>query len=120
MPPLTDPERLRCYQNALKNWRWTDVVVFKPRAWEWLRANLLRAYSQKAIVQLLHKHVEAGGVIHEVMETRPEWKEYEFHYDLRVQIDGRLFYFETILDYKDPNDPDDPTICVVSIHDAKP
>jgi len=50
MPPLTDPERLRCYQNALKDWRLSNVVIFKPRAWAWLLANLPRAYSQQRIV----------------------------------------------------------------------
>ena len=56
-------------------------------------------------------------MIHEVKETRPEWKEYEFHYDLRVPIDDRLVYFETRLDYKDANDPLDPAIYVVNAHD---
>lgn len=118
MPPLTDPERLRCYRNALKNWRYSNFIVFERRAGEWLRANLLGVYSQRQIARLLHEHVEAGGQIDEVKETRDPWRNfYAFHHDLRVRIEGRLIYFETRLDYKDPNDPDDPTIRVVNAHD---
>ena len=118
MPPLTDPERLQCYRNALKNWRYTNYIVFERLAWDWLRSNLPRTYSQRQIARLLHEYVEAGGVIDEVNETRNPWRNfYAFHHDLRVTIGGRLVYFETRLDYKNPNDPDDPTIRVVNAHD---
>ena len=55
----------------------------------------------------------------EVVETREHWRDlYPFHHDLRVVVAGRRIYFETCLDYKDPNDPDDPVIRVVNAHDA--
>lgn len=37
MPPLTDPERLRCYRNALENWKYDGFVDFSERAWNWLQ-----------------------------------------------------------------------------------
>jgi hypothetical protein len=120
MPPLTDPERLRCYKNALENWCYTDFVVFEELAWAWLQANLPRANSQREIARLLYRHVaKQGGVIDEQVEARELWKDlYPFHYDLRVTIEGRRVYFETCLEYKDPDDPDDPVIRVVNAHDA--
>jgi hypothetical protein len=118
MPRLTDPERLRCYQNALENWRVTGYVVFEELAWTWLRANL-RVTSQREIARLLHQHIAGGGEIDEQVETRDLWKDfYPFHYDLRLLIGGRRIYFETCLEYKDPSDPDDPVIRVVNAHDA--
>ena len=47
-----------------------------------------------------------------------QYTSFEFHYDLRVLIGGRLIYFETVLLCIDPNNPDDPRIEVVNIHDA--
>ena len=55
------------------------------------------------------------GGIGQVRETRPQWSEHPFHYDFRTNMDGRLLYIETILV---EDDPDDPAIHVVSIHDA--
>jgi hypothetical protein len=56
-----------------------------------------------------------GGVIDQVPETRPEWSAWPFHYDFHLQLAGRDVYIETILKDDDPNDP---TIRIVSIHDA--
>jgi hypothetical protein len=63
----------------------------------------------------MFRHFDAGGEIDQVTETRPEWNEQRYHYDLRIQIGGRLIYIETVLVEDDPNDP---TVHVVSIHDA--
>ncbi len=57
----------------------------------------------------------AGGEIDQVREGRPQWSEHRFHYDFRIDIGGRLLYIETIL-VEDGSE--DPTIYVVSIHDA--
>jgi hypothetical protein len=118
MPPLTDPERLQCYRNALKNWNYHEGYVdFKERAWNWLRATF-PAFNQRQIAHLLHKYVKDGGEIDEQIETREQWRVlHEFHHDLRVRIKGRLVYFETRLIYRKPNDPDDPRIEVVNAHD---
>lgn len=120
MPPLTDPERLRCYQNALKNWNYTGCIVFHERAWVWL-STAFPSLTQRQIAQLLHRHVKDGGEIDEQVETRGEWRKlHDFHYDIRVEIkkSGRRIYFETRLIYRNPNDPDDPRIEVVNAHDA--
>jgi hypothetical protein len=69
----------------------------------------------RELARLMCEHVEAGGEIDQVPERRPEWNDHDFHYDLRFPIAGRLRYLETLLLDKDP---EDPTIYVVSIHDA--
>ncbi len=51
-------------------------------------------------------------------KTRPEWNVNEFHFDIRLRVGDRLIFIETLLNYDDSNDPDDPVIRVVSIHDA--
>lgn len=63
----------------------------------------------------MFRHVNAGGEIDEVKESRPEWSDRWFHYDFRIPIEGRLLYIEMILI---EDDPDDPTVHVVSIHDV--
>ena len=120
MPPLTDPVRCRCYRAALANWRFEGYVNFGKDAARWLRDELPE-YTALAIKQLLYEHVWAEPDcrrVDEQRETRPEWKEHEFHHDLRVRIEGRLIYFETRLVCRNPNDPDDPLIQVVNAHDA--
>lgn len=117
MPPLTDPERLQCYRNALANWNCGGYVDFNEHAWAWLQAAFPTS-TKRQIAHLLHRHVQGGGTIDEQVETREEWKYlHEFHHDLRVQVKGRLVYFETRLVYRKPNDPDDPRIEVVNAHD---
>jgi hypothetical protein len=72
----------------------------------------------RAISQTLYQYVEAGGEIDEQKENRAEYVSFEFHYDLRVNIDARHVYFETVLLCDDADDPDDPVIVVVSVHDV--
>ncbi len=116
-----DPEaRRRCYKNALSNWRYRDYVRFKERVLEWLRIECPE-YGNIAveIARRLHEYVnEQGGDIDEQEERRPEWDDHEFHFDLRVEIDGRHLYFETLLFCDNPDDVDDPFIEVVSVHDV--
>jgi hypothetical protein len=69
----------------------------------------------RAVGEEMFRYVEAGGPIDQVSETRPQWSEHRFHYDFRISISGRQVYIETILV---EDDPEDPTIHVVSIHDA--
>jgi hypothetical protein len=93
-------------------------VNFKPRAEEWIRSEL-PGYSAKAVAEALWNHVAAGGEIDEQVETRPEWSDkYEFHHDIRIRLEGRRIYFETVLMAGKPDDPDDSSIIVVNIHDA--
>ncbi len=63
----------------------------------------------------MYQHVDSGGDIDQVRETRQQWMDSRFHYDFRVNVEGRRIYVETILLGEDP---DDPEIQVVNIHDA--
>ena len=64
----------------------------------------------------MHEYVAAGGKIDEVRETRKEWKEHEFHHDLRFTIHDVPVYIETRLNYRLPVVPDESSIEVVNIH----
>ena len=112
MAPLRAPVRLKAYQNALGNWRYTGYVTWKEEAARWVRREL-EGFTTKEIAHLMHEYVQRGGEIDEQRETR-EWLEGEFHYDLRFPIGERWIYIETLLFV---DDPEDPTIGVVSIHD---
>lgn len=116
MPPLTDPERLRHYREALKQWRCSGYVTWTRNAEEWVRKNL-PGFTVRAVAQLMWEHVRAGGELDEVPEHRPEWSEHEFHHDLRLQISERVVYIETRL-LMNERDIADSTINVVNIHDA--
>ena len=115
--PESAIDRLRCFRNALANWKTTDYVRFRERVEAWLRTEVPQR-SLFEIRRLLHEFVANGGAIDEQVERRPEYVSYEFHYDLRLIIDNRLVYFEMILHCDDPNDPDDPFLVVVSAHDV--
>ena len=117
MARLTDPERLRAYQNALGNWAFTGYIRFKltEQSRRWIRQTLGIAVND--IGRLMHEYVAAGGQINEVRETRPEWSsEHEFHYDLRFPIEGVPVYIETRLHDFQPFIPDRPWIQVVNVY----
>ena len=118
MAPLTDPNRLQAYKDALSNWSFEGYIQFEltETAYEWIKREL-NNISLKEIGRLMYEHVKAGGEIDEVCETRPEWSgEYEFHYDLRFTIQDKPIYIETRLNYKLPFKPDQSTLFVVNIH----
>ena len=114
MARLTDPESLAKFQYALSQWQFTGYVTWKPIARQWLEQNMEGMTTRSVSEEMFH-FFAAGGEIDQVRETRPQWSEHRFHYDFRMEIGGRLLYIETILV---EDDPDDPTIYVVSIHDA--
>ena len=118
MPPLTDPERLRHYRQALKDWSCSGCVTWEQLAREWVRDNL-PGFAPHAVSELMWKHVQASGKINEVPERRPEWSEHKFHYDLLLRINGRPVYVETRL-LMDDRDIADSSINVVNIHDPRP
>ncbi len=118
MPPLTDPDRLTAYRDALGNWNVTDYIQFElvEEAHRWAREELSNI-TLKEIGRLMHEHVATGGEIDEVPEIRPEWSDqYEFHHDLRLTIDDKPVYIETRLNYRLPVAPDESWILVVNIH----
>ena len=114
MPRLTDPETLAKLQHALDQWRFTGYVTWKAIARQWLEQNL-EGHTTRSVAEEMCRFVADGGDIDEVREMRPEWSAHHFHYDFRIEVGGRLLYIETILV---EDDPCDPTIHVVSIHDA--
>jgi hypothetical protein len=114
MARLTDPTIVAKFEQALSQWKFTGYVTWKPIARQWVEENL-EGWTTKAVAEEMFHFCESGGEIDEVRESRPEWSEKRFHYDFRVEIGGRLLYIETILADDDPNDP---TIHIVSIHDA--
>ena len=120
MPPLTDPDRLAAYRDALRNWRVSNYIQFDltEEAYRWLRREV-GDITLKEIAELMCRHVEAGGEIDEVPESRPQWSvQWEFHWDLRVKMNGKLVYIETRLHYRLPVVADEPWILVVNIHEA--
>jgi len=114
MARLTDPTLLARFRHALSEWNCTGYITWKRVAREWVEENL-EGFTTRAIGEELFRFFEVGGEIAQVRETRPEWSEYRFHYDFRIEFGGRRLYIETVLLDEDPNDA---TIHVVSIHDA--
>lgn len=114
MARLTDPAILARFQRALSQWRFTGYVTWKPIARQWIEQNL-EGWTTRAIAEEMARFVESGGEIDQTPETRPEWSQWRFHYDLRTEVGGRSLYIEMVLI---EDDPDDPTVYVVSIHDA--
>ena len=114
MAALRDPVILAQYKSALSNWKVTGYVDWKDRSRDWVRDNLA-PLTAPAIAELMWRHVATGGEIDEVPESRPEWNDRASHYDLRIVIGGRRVYIETVLV---DDDPEDPTVQVVSIHDV--
>lgn len=117
LAPLTDANRLAAYKSALSNWSVNQYVQFEltESAYRWVKREL-GSIPLKEIGRLMHEYVEAGGKIDQVRETRPEWSDYDFHYDLRFAIRGERVYIETRLHYQLPIVPDESTILVVNIH----
>jgi hypothetical protein len=111
---LTDPQTPAKLQHALSQWQFTGYITWKPIARQWLEQNL-EGFTTRSVGEEMWRFSAAGGEIDEVHESRPEWSGHRFHYDFRIDIGGRLLYIETIVV---EDDPDDPTIHVVSIHDA--
>jgi hypothetical protein len=114
MARLTDPEILARLRHALSQWQFTGYITWKSIARQWLEQNL-EGLTTRSVGEEMFRFLAAGGEIDQVPETRPQWNEQRFHYDFRMDIGGRFLYIETILV---EDDPDDPTIHVVSIHDA--
>jgi hypothetical protein len=114
MGKASDPEALELYKKTLGNWRFHGYIRWKSIPREWLDREL-PGVTARQVHELMFLHVTGGGKVHQVVERRPEYVAYRFHYDLRLPISGRRIYIETVLL---EDDEPDPTIVVVSIHDA--
>ena len=60
----------------------------KRHAAEWVRANL-DAVTQQAVTDLILQHVNTSGEIDQVVETREEYRHYQYHFDFRILILGK-------------------------------
>ncbi len=109
--------RLAAYKDALGNWSFTGYIRFEipNSAYKWIKREL-GGKLLSDIGRLMCEYVNGGGEIDEVRETRPEWSDYEFHYDLRLPIDGKPVYIESRLEFRVPLVPDDSRIIVVNVH----
>jgi hypothetical protein len=115
MAALTDPQILAMFLAVLKEWNYTGYVTAKEIVLDWIAENL-PGLRLRDIAKLMHDHVvQAGGTIDQVRERRPEYNDRDYHYDFRLMIAGRRIYIETILV---DDDPSDPTIHIVSMHNA--
>ena len=119
MPPLTDPDRLAAYKDALGNWNIRGYIQFEltEESHRWIRRELgditLRDFGR-----LMCEYVAAGGEIDEQTETRDHWSgQHEFHHDLRLSIKNKLVYIETRLNFRVPVTADESWILVVNIHE---
>lgn len=121
MPPLTDPDRLAAFTDALGNWSVTDYIQFRleEEAYRFIKREL-GGIKLRDIGRLMYEFVDGGGEIDEQLETRERWRtEHEFHHDLRFTINDTAVYIETRLHYRLPVKPDDSWIEVVNIHAPK-
>src|SRR5437899_1289082 len=109
MPPLTDVALLKCFRNALANWRYEGFLVLTDVAQHWLKFEL-PGITVRDLGRHLYQFIAAGGIIDQQKETRPEWSTYDFHFDFRIPLKSRLLYIETRLACDHPDDPDDPVI----------
>lgn len=92
----------------------TGYIQWKPVPLDWLHRNL-----SNVTVRLIHEamisHAIAGGTIDQVVEKRPLWIQWQFHYDIRLPILDRRIYIETVFEHEPCLE--DCTIWVVSLHD---
>jgi len=119
VPPLTDSDRRRAFLDALRNWECTGYITFEltEQAGRWVRKTFENT-TLKEISRQMHLYVEGGGEIDEVVEQRTEWRDlYEYHHDLRFEIQGVRVYIETRLFFKLPIVDDESSIIVVNIHE---
>lgn len=116
MPPLADPVILAQLVAVLDNWNVTGYITAKEIVLDWIADNL-PGHDLRAIAKLMHGHLQVGGRPDQVRERRPEYDDRDYHYDFRLSISGRQrqVYIETILV---DDDPSDPTIHIVSMHDV--
>jgi hypothetical protein len=114
MPPLSDQVTIELFREALREWSCDGFVVWKDVPRMWLARNF-EGCSQKRIARLMHEHIERGGVIDQQPETREVHRDkHRFHFDFRLDVDGRMMYIETTLDRTATG----PVVTVVSFHDV--
>ena len=95
MARLTDPTILAKFRRAFSQWRFTGYVTWKPIARQWVEQNLeagRRGRSPRSCAASLIVAVKLTE-----RPTRSEWRQWQFHYDFRIEIGGRLLYMKALL-----------------------
>lgn len=108
-----DEERNR-YLETLKNGsRFSGFVGFDRQRAERPIAEHL-GMDKDGFLYLMIDHLESGGRLDRVVETRPEWNRHKFHFDLWPEVAEGELYVET----RFVDDPvlDKREIIVVSVH----
>jgi len=108
-----DEERVR-YLETLKNGsRFRGYVGFdRQRAEKPIAEHL--GMDKDGFIYLMIDHLESGGRLDRVDETRPEWNGHKFHFDLWPEVAAGELYVESRF-FDDP-DLDKREIIVVSVH----
>ncbi|MFO0882919.1 MAG: hypothetical protein U0894_01815 [Pirellulales bacterium] len=116
MPVLRDPEIIASIRKAFEEAeRFDGYVTWKPIAAE--NARLIgEGITPDFVEEQIRAHLSSGGSIRFAVETRDEWKDYGFHYDFVLSVDGfPKIYVETVLVDSDLKSPE---VRVVSCHKA--
>src|SRR4051812_32884511 len=117
MPKLTDSTiRNAILQAFVNEERWAGFVIWKPSAAE----KLLRdfpGHRPPLVNSMVVTHLTSNGDIKFAKETRDEWLQCGFHYDVVLPgPDGKRIYAEMVLVNDGADDPDDLCVHVVSCH----
>jgi hypothetical protein len=116
MGKVIDREAMDAYRQVLLTLgSTTGYILWRNLPLLWLSRNLPNL-TTKLIQELMIEHVAAGGEIDQVLERRPEYLCWRFHYDLRMPISNRRVYIETVFVHEP--DPEDCQIWVVNMHDV--
>ncbi|MCI0463000.1 MAG: hypothetical protein L0Z62_39135 [Gemmataceae bacterium] len=115
MARLTDLDILARYQQALSEWT-IGAIELIGRAYEGLRTTL-EGVTEDHFKEALYCFVcEENGAIDQVKEERDPWREqWEWHYDLRLTVNGVKVYVETRLFPESFSSRQEPIIYVVQI-----
>ena len=92
---IDGPKMAAAYREcARETWFVTGYINFRltESGGRWIEQEL--GIKEREIKRLMYEYVAAGGEIDEVRETRAEWKQHEFHHDLRFTIHDIPIYIE--------------------------
>jgi hypothetical protein len=102
------------FLEVLKDWRFTNIVVWEVDARRQLDAHL-PGLSQQYVAELVYDHLCGGGNLVRVTEDREHWceKGWAYYYETVLEIDGQEIYVEMRFDQRRP---DWPKILMVHLH----
>jgi hypothetical protein len=117
MARLTDPDTLARYKQALTEWEVKGAIVLEGRRAHGGLRTTLEGMTVAEFKEALYRFVcHENGEIDQVKEEREGWcEQWEWHYDLRLTINGVKVYVETRLHPESFASREDPTVLVVQI-----